>query len=446
MKINGFMRWVDFWGQIGDSCQVKTLGDNHQNKRKGQRLVVRRGSVAVPIYTTRNVVGGVEYLRHEVVWYNADGRRCRQRFCDLDKAKHEAELVATKLANCDQEVLKLSSQDRTQLIEAQELLQPFNVSIGSAIREFVAARQRLPHGCTLIEAADFLQKKNAVAQPDKNVDAIVSEMLEAKKDAGVSDVHMRILTGRLERFAQMFQCPIASLTALDVSKYIRDLKAKDGELVKNRTRCNVLSDLRNFFNFARKQRYISRDVVEEISEIEAPKKEFVETGIFTSAQMKQLIVEVDDEIRPLLAIGAFCGVRSEELNRLHWQDVRLAEGVLIVGADKAKTATRRVVPIPENCRAWLGPCMKQEGRINPAPDADALIDRIERAAARLQIKWVKNGLRHSFCSYRLAITCDPARVATEAGNSPVMVHRHYKALVTEAQGKEWFNIFPQRES
>jgi hypothetical protein len=43
----------------------------------------------------------------------------------------------------------------------------------------------------------------------------------------------------------------------------------------------------------------------------------------------------------------------------------------------------------------------------------------------------------------LAFTSDPARVATEAGNSPVMVHRHYKALVTEAQAKEWFNIFPK---
>jgi integrase len=235
---------------------------------------------------------------------------------------------------------------------------------------------------------------------------------------------------------------ITSLTALDISKYVSDLKAADGKAVKNRTRGNTLSDLRNFFNFARKQRYITRDVVEEINEIAAPKKDFVETGIFTPAQMKQIITEVGDELKPLLAIGAFCGLRSEELNRLDWRDVRLAEGVIIVGADKAKTATRRVVPIPENCRAWLAPRAKPEGQINPAPHAGALIDRIERAALRLKIKWVKNGLRHSFCSYRLALTSDPARVATEAGNSPVMVHRHYKALVTEAQAKEWFNIFP----
>jgi site-specific recombinase XerD len=421
---------------------MKAVNGNRVSKRRNNPLTVQRGSVGIPIYTTRNVVAGVEYLRHEVVWYDADGKRCKQRFSNLDKAKREATLVATKLANCDKETLKLSPEDRVQLVESQELLRPFNLSVSSAIREFVAARQKLPPGHSLIEAADYFGKRNPVAPTSKSVGEIVTDMLESKQKAGVSEIHLRILKGRLERFAQVFQCSLASITTQDVSKYVSDLKAKDGKAVKNRTRGNTLSDLRNFFNYARKQRYITRDVMEEINEIEAPKKEFVETGIFTPAQMQQIIGEVGDELKPLLAIGAFCGLRSEELNRLNWQDVRLAEGVIIVGADKAKTATRRVVPIPDNGRAWLAPFVKPEGQINPAPHAGALIDRIERVAARLNIKWVKNGLRHSFCSYRLAITGDPARVATEAGNSPVMVHRHYKALVTEAQAKEWFNIFP----
>jgi integrase len=422
---------------------MKALTSNHAGKRKKKPYMVRRGSVSVPIYTTRNVVAGVKYLKHEVVWYDADGQRRKLRFGDLGKAKSEAERVATKLANCDKESLKLSSGDRIQLVESQDLLRPFNLSVGSAIREFVAARQKLPPGHSLIEAADYFKKRNPIAQPDKKIGDIVAEMLAAKEKAGVSEIHLRILKGRLERFAKIFPCPIASITTQDVSKYVSDLKAKDGKAVKNRTRGNTLSDLRNFFNFARKQHYIARDAVEEINEIESPKKEIVETGIFTPAQMKQVIAEVSDELKPPLAIGAFCGLRSEELNRLNWRDVRLTEGVIIVGADKAKTATRRVVPIPENCRAWLAPHVKSDGQINPAPHAGALIDRIERVAARLKIKWVKNGLRHSFCSYRLAITSDPARVATEAGNSPVMVHRHYKALVTEAQAKEWFNIFPK---
>jgi len=134
-------------------------------KRKNRCFMVRRGSVGVPIYTTRNVVAGTEYLKHEVVWYDADGRRCKLRFSDLGKAKREASRVATKLANCDKETLKLSPTDSIQLVESQGLLQPFNLSVGSAIREFVAARQKLPPGHSLIEAADYFRRRNPVA-PD----------------------------------------------------------------------------------------------------------------------------------------------------------------------------------------------------------------------------------------------------------------------------------------
>jgi hypothetical protein len=58
---------------------------------------------------------------------------------------------------------------------------------------------------------------------------------------------------------------------------------------------------------------------------------------------------------------------------------------------------------------------------------------------------VKNGLRHSFCSYRLAQTNNAAQVALEAGNSPTMIFRHYRELVTPAQAEAWFSIRPNLE-
>ena len=48
---------------------------------------------------------------------------------------------------------------------------------------------------------------------------------------------------------------------------------------------------------------------------------------------------------------------------------------------------------------------------------------------------MKNGLRHSFCSYRLAQTNSAAQVALEAGNSPTKIFRHYRELVTPAQAE-----------
>ena len=65
-----------------------------------------------------------------------------------------------------------------------------------------------------------------------------------------------------------------------------------------------------------------------------------------------------------------------------------------------------------------------------------------RAASKAGIAWKHNGLRHSFISYRLADTQDVNRVALEAGNSPAMIFRHYRELVTPEQAATWFSIAP----
>ena len=42
----------------------------------------------------------------------------------------------------------------------------------------------------------------------------------------------------------------------------------------------------------------------------------------------------------------------------------------------------------------------------------------------------------------MAVTKSAAQVALEAGNSPKMLFEHYRELVTEDEGKEWFSLTP----
>jgi hypothetical protein len=58
--------------------------------------------------------------------------------------------------------------------------------------------------------------------------------------------------------------------------------------------------------------------------------------------------------------------------------------------------------------------------------------------------WKANALRHSFISYRVALTKDIAAVALEAGNSPKMILAHYRELCTEAEAADWFSILPAK--
>ena len=45
-------------------------------------------------------------------------------------------------------------------------------------------------------------------------------------------------------------------------------------------------------------------------------------------------------------------------------------------------------------------------------------------------------------SRRLADVKSAAQVALEAGNSPQMIFKHYRELVTDEQAKAWFSIMP----
>jgi hypothetical protein len=60
------------------------------------------------------------------------------------------------------------------------------------------------------------------------------------------------------------------------------------------------------------------------------------------------------------------------------------------------------------------------------------------------VEWPNNALRHSYATYRLAVTADAARVALEMGNSPQKLMTNYRELADEKEGQEWFEISPDQ--
>src|SRR4029077_14490727 len=105
----------------------------------------------------------------------------------------------------------------------------------------------------------------------------------------------------------------------------------------------------------------------------------------------------------------------------------------------AKCEERRIVPMAENLYAWLLPFKKASGPVCPYSNLAIVFARL---ATRAKVDWKRNGLRHSFISYRTALTKNVPQVAFEAGNSPQMIHRHYLKVVTESMAKQWFAIMP----
>jgi integrase len=238
----------------------------------------------------------------------------------------------------------------------------------------------------------------------------------------------------LGMFADCFQCDLVSLTPDDMQSFF------DGIDLSARSFNNFLRALKTFCRFAQDRGWLSKEV-DLLSGVRRRKEKSTPVEILTPQEMVALLEHATPEIVPCFALGAFAGLRSEEILRLEWGDVTRRPGFIEVAAHKAKTATRRLVPITENLAHWLGP-LGANGLVWQNTKPMFHKTRL-RVAAQAGVKWKQNVLRHSFISYRLAEIQDVNRVALEAGNSPQMIFRHYRELATPEQGTTWFAIAPE---
>ena len=195
---------------------------------------------------------------------------------------------------------------------------------------------------------------------------------------------------------------------------------------------------------AKRQGYLHPERKTAAEQSETFKEVEKDIEIYTPEEMGRLLLACHARILPLIAIGGFAGIRSAEVERLHWEDVKWDRGHIEIAGRKAKTAARRIVPLPDNLKAWLNPWREAKGEIIRMSDTSGALGDV---AVKAQIPggWRQNALRHSFISYRVAKTGDVARTALEAGNSPKMIFRHYREVVTEESAEAWFAITPPED-
>jgi integrase len=221
--------------------------------------------------------------------------------------------------------------------------------------------------------------------------------------------------------------------------------------------------------------------------------------VFTPAEFTEVLCCASEAMIPFLTLGAFAGVRHAEIQRLEWKDIKFDDGSIEIQASKAKTASRRLVPVVPNLKEWLLKYRQPSGLVVTQRNAsfelhliakranqfrratwatangitDEQLEQPEKQAREEAAKrkgksklhsqkgevppgaetaqiegwepfaWKHNALRHSFISYRLAAVPNTAQVALEAGNSPQMIFGHYRELVRAMDAEKWFGITPE---
>ncbi len=343
--------------------------------------------------------------------------RKRRKF----KTKKEADKFASKkeleLAGNGREVAALPDSVSKEAAWAAKELAPYRVSIREVVEEFLSRRQEA-------------EKSSKVA------DAIV-EFLDLKKKAGKSVRYRRELSYKLNQFSNQYgETLLSEISTKEIDPWLAALK------VSPVTRNGYFRVLNVFFEWGRRRSYCSTNPAKSA---EKAKETPTRVPIFTPEELKTILEEAPAELVPIIALGAFAGLRVEEIRRIQWKNLDFEKGRIDVDAGISKTAQHRYVPINAPLRAWLKPYRKRSGGVSPRNFYRRLWSFHLDLEKNKKIKWKHNALRHSFASYALAAEEDAARVALWLGHvSPAMTFKHYRERVTPEEAEKWFSISPDK--
>lgn len=385
---------------------------------KGWPKDIEVSGVRVRVYRAERKVGGRPYAYFRIAYYQPGyGRRMRD-FAQEADAIAEAKAMASKIGSGRLDSITLSRDE---------------------VAEYNLCRSRLSGmGVSLFQAVEgYLAHRKASEVVSRTVPEVVEEYLEELGQRKLSRAHLTHERHTGRKFSAAFTGQMASLSPAVFQTWLRAQRLRDGGVPSGRYLRNVHRSFSALANFAARRNYITREHAAQIAEVDAPRAEAPKCEVFTAEEFRRLLEASGDETRPAIVLCGFAGIRTAEIRRLTWEDVNYGEKVVVVGAHAAKTQSRRVVPLCAAALAWLAPFTGRTGKIFPG-DPRA----IAQVGESVGIQWKRNGLRHSFCSCRLAVLKNGSETAFECGNSPVMIQKHYRSLVTEREAHAWFAIMP----
>jgi len=176
---------------------------------------VKVGSCQAKIYSAAN--RGRPFFT--VAYYDANNVRQRSVFSRYETAKEEAAAILRRLMQGADGSAVLRDADRFAYSRAQELLRPLGLSVDIAAHQ-IAEATKLLNGASLLDAARYYARHHRLDRPVKTVREVVDDLVVNRQKTGASQLYLRDLRLRLGRFAEAFQCPIASVTPSDLEAFL----------------------------------------------------------------------------------------------------------------------------------------------------------------------------------------------------------------------------------
>ena len=387
------------------------------------------------------------------VCYVVAGKRRMHTFGTYSLARSEAQRIVRELASGSQATALNASQSRDALA-ALERLESYRRTTGKrtsllgAVSEYVEAARKLD-GQTLGEAVErYLATVASVKR--KDITDAIEEFIQADapktkakegQRAQLSPKYAYNRSIHLRRFAGTFQNTAVS----DLGKGHLDVFIGSLDEFSAKSRNHHRAAIRQFLSWCVRKDYLP--VTHRLLEADSLRPEHANTAevqLYTPKEFRALLEAAEGGLQAMIAIGSLAGLRTAEMLRLDWADIWRVPGHIEITSGKAKTRQRRLVEIVPALSEWLNPFRGvTDGKLWTLHEI-TFQEHFRDLCERVKVKRKPNGLRHSFCSFHFAMHSNEGLTAAQAGNSPAMIHGHYKGLATKAEAEKWFHVTPEK--
>ncbi len=308
-----------------------------------------------------------------------------------------------------------------------------------------AAVKRLGERYTLTDAVDFFLQHFCEPEFKISVNHAKKKFLVGKEREGVRDRSLIQLQSTISRFESFVEdSEIHLITAMDVEKFLRSLRARNGvDKASRKTWNNYRADLSSFFNWCAdsQRRWIANNPAAQVVKFKKIDRDLPE--ILSPKDALQLMEyvsnEFDGKMIRYFALALFAGIRTGPAGELHKlathpeleKLIDLKRGIIHITPEISKTSQKRQIVIRPNLQSWL----------TSSPD-DILPTNHDRMVKviRREKGLGHDVLRHSFFSYHVGAFRSVGDAAIEGGNTESVVKKHYLNLSTRTEAEQFWNI------
>lgn len=351
------------------------------------------------------------------------GKREQKRFKTKEEAIAYAEQAAIRRENKGLEGFSLNSAHQQDALDALALLKGRD---------------------TLVRAAKFFVSHYHPEKGDITLQKLQAQFMANQRLKERRPATLRENESRIETLVQNFgkRTLVKDVTTEKLREHLNNPKWSGP------TKKSNYANIRSFLNYAVEEKYLQ---INPIIDIKPPAKpRYNKSGILSIEQTRTLLRTILDAeggtfkfIGPYVTLGLFCGIRTNELDQLNWEDIRLDKEYVAISETIAKKHRARNVDIMPNAIQWLQAFGKEKCGPIRKPNHRKTFESAQKTAGITS--WPKNAMRHSFASYLYEVTGEIIKVITQLGQrSEDVMFTHYRTLTDKGAGEEYFSLTPPK--